>query len=755
MATTTIDAKDESPARLQNRHRTDAWGNKFPYGAYTTTISSMFLAKMHPDIIVNLADPKKHWEELGKRLPVIRQQFLNLSEEAIDQFLKEVREQKTPTVFNSWRDFCLTDEQNQLFIEAMAIEGNKKQFMPVDKLYPWDLRFPWQLNTHRGLYQNSCLIPQNSVAAVFNAYIAGIRNSEFDVLESKDFVNVVIHDLVTNRLDVSYDAPPKYVALWPWKDLEPTEIKIMDPLGEAPDGTSTGINRLCPTEDMLLAIRKFMPEMTVYLDSRNHSPVSLLKLLYDNELLRPGVIGKIYPFELGGGVYDIVKAYADRYTEKNSESAVKQLRTARLPMLLATNGLPTQALERSARSQEYKLSSSYAWDIKTEEGEPLLKVLPFSPFNETSPYNAIFDKKKTDEIVARTALFTRWVTDMSSICEIAVLQMGLTPSLVYLVDHELNKELEDIPAADKLISAINDNFLTIYSLVMSDKLKITVPVSDSETKSLRELWNRMSFGTSDRYPDFAFALRGENGEVIQETLKNFYYFMDGTVYYKDDYAIRLTRSTEAVKKQAARWEPVPSPTQKAIYLTTDLPTDLRTMWMGLSGKEGFPQWMDYRAGGVVKEKANPKHYINWKPRKWSTEMFGKLRAQDPEEFAKLYNSIKDKVQKVRDPIRAALSALEANQAAPLVVVNARLLEELQETKGYFEGKIPAEKAEEIAKRLLEQLQKVEFEIKEQEKVFAEKYKVNWDGLPTDVEGTGPFIEELGPMREIPQADWDQ
>lgn len=738
--------KADFPAELD--YKTMAWDGKFLYGAYSTLISSWYL-KQNPFVIGWLQQPEANQKDLDYWLPELKRRYSECDYATFEAVrISATGNHGTSFIFDECRDFCLTNEQNAAFMQAMP---NNMSLKPVDNYYDVEERRLFQFNAHRGLYHSAYEIPQNSLAAIFNAYLAGIRSVEFDVLETKDYVNIVIHDLVTNRLDGSFDAPPKYVALWSAINVVGTPVGILDPLADVPTVRQTEVQNLVRTRELLWAVHRWMPELTLYADARNSAPVSLLKLLYDEPALKKNLVIKIYPFELGGGAYDVIAEYATRHTDGDKAEAIRQLRSINANLLLAMNGLPNEVAERTTLSTSLGVGATLSWDTKTGAGDRLSTILPYSTDSKLKPkdwpsYNrpwgaTLFSDDEIKQIQGRAFLFTRWALDFSSFGTVRVFQIGLTPSLVELIDRGERAVLEAIPAAEKFGAAVIDNFIATFLAAMRLDFVVTVPTPDGRATAIKILWHPVVFGTSDRFPDFAFAQRSSDGSVKQDTLQNFYYSMNGTVYEKDDYSARLMRSTEAICDAMISWpHQGPTPEDRGGYITTDLPTDLRTMQMGVSGTQDFPLWMHYRVGGMIKAKFNPDG--NFTPKKWSTELFGRLR-REYSDFEADYQQISRLIGLRKQPA-GAFNSLQAYYERPEVIVNKKLLDVLN-AQGWYLGVLPDSEYVKAGDALKLEFSTLDEQILGLQNDFAQKYRVNYDGTP---------VRPLTKILLLPEANWD-
>lgn len=174
--------------------RTDAWDGKFRYGAYSTLISSTLIGTEFKVYIDLWADPETSPGQIDRSLARLRERYDGLADYEIRAILERARDDRSLTAYEEERSIIGNDEQNSLFISGM---NSHPELSPVDNLIR-DGRLTstnFQFNTHRSLYNNAFGIPQNSTAGVVNAWLVGIRSAELDVMQTRDGVSVVLHDL--------------------------------------------------------------------------------------------------------------------------------------------------------------------------------------------------------------------------------------------------------------------------------------------------------------------------------------------------------------------------------------------------------------------------------------------------------------------------------------------------------------------------------------------------------------------------------
>src|SRR5262249_2630379 len=130
-----------------------------------------------------------------------------------------------------------------------------------------------------------------------------------------------------------------------------------------------GVRGLMKTEEVLKFVMEVMPELTLYIDARNDSPISVIEFLKKYPNFRDRIVIKVYPFTLGEGAYGLVKKYAKRNGVSESQAEI-DIKNINPNFLLALGGVAAQVNE-SVFSRAY---SNYWWsDFKSH-----LNWYPFS-----------------------------------------------------------------------------------------------------------------------------------------------------------------------------------------------------------------------------------------------------------------------------------------------------------------------------------------------------------------------------------------
>ncbi|HBY9714985.1 TPA: hypothetical protein MJA52_001919 [Klebsiella aerogenes] len=612
-----------SPIVKQNPYRTTTWNDngiqsgpsgKFLYGGYTTLISSHIMGQKHRQLIGVLNNASASDQELSRLITNFENDYCNQSELMTLNILNFAINDLTQSIFQEERSAITNDTQNKAFIDAMPGNASLK---PVDNMIR-NGKFQsdnFQYNTHRGLYNAAYGIPQNSLASIVNAYVAGIRSVEFDVLETTDNQNIVIHDLTTNNTTGAFNTPPEYVSMHRYEDIHKRPMDILNPLGAMQAVETSNARNMLLSERFLYVMHKFLPGMTAYIDARNNAPVSAIHILKNNPEYKDSMVVKVYPFTLKGGVNSLVDVYK-RYTQGNVTNAAQEIARIQPNVLLALGSAATQANEAAS-------SGSYStFDWSAFRSSSVLPKLPFSRANTS--YNQKLTKPFTTHqlmtIESMTYNMSKWAFDFSAVTNVMVYQVNINPSLRYLIDRNNTAEIDRMPDGDRMLSATLDNFVTLFSQIKNNNLPaITLNLPNGGSKSLQSALEAIRWGFSDRYPDYTFARKKGDGSVDQGTIRDFLYSMEGTVYERNEYSPMKMRST-----QAAMDKMVEMKSQGLIpgYATTDLPTDLRQGAMGLLGKNGLPSDIRFRSSALIKPHLLPDNIPSYVRPEWTNRLYG-------------------------------------------------------------------------------------------------------------------------------------
>lgn len=667
---------DAPPACQDESLCTNVWEGKFKYGAFSSLIAAHILRMEFPHLLVKLNQPIISYDEIKRDVNTFSNRYNNLPEWKIREIIFFALGDRTNSIFNEERSVIKTESQNKEFIKRMK---SHMELMPVDDLIIKDefISKDFQFNTHRALYNNAYGIPQNSLAAILCAYVVGIRSIEFDVLETNEgnnyHINTVIHDLSTNRLSGVFNLPPIYVDKNIYSDIESTNIDILNPLAKSQSVQTTGVQRLLKTVDVLDFAKNITPSVTLYIDARNNSPVSVIELLEDYPKYRDLFVLKVYPFTLNGGPYSVVSEFAERKSI-SKEDAIKRLKKINPHLLLALGSTAAQASERSFVA-EY---SDFRWPVFQDER----KYLPFSRGSEASRNEFLGEKIFNDDelrlIESMTYKLFKWSMEFPSIGNVLVFQVTLVPSLRELVDTQSKEssreEFNLMPQSEKINTAAIDNFIALYKRVVDGELNVKVELGTGQSTCLRDEISKTVFGFSDRYPDYSLANFDKESNIEQKSIRNFLYSMEGTVYTNDTYAMKKMRSTLAAMTKYEEMKANGLPIQ---YATTDIPTDFRAAMMDMMGTNDIPSDMQYRESAIIKPRFTPADIANYSPPDWTSRMYGDAYKIDPNTFDNDLSSIIGLINKIKNLYRI-LDSINMSNDFRTILVNPESLQLLNQ-----------------------------------------------------------------------------
>ena len=677
---------------------TNVWGDKFKYGAYSTLVATHLLRNEFPNLLARLNGTitAANAGEIRSQVQMYVNRFKSLPEFTVAQIVDYAKNDRSNSIFEEERSILQTDAQNARFIAAMATNPN---LAPVDNLIRSD-RFTssnFQFNAHRALYNSGYGIPQNSLAGIVAAYAAGIRSIELDVMEtseSNDNPNsIVIHDMVTNRESGSYHLPPIYVERRPYSQIENTKIAILNPIGYEQTVEETGINRLMLTDDVLNFVRLAMPELTIYMDARNNAPVSVIDLLEHNAEYRDNVVIKVYPFSLKGGAYSIVKEFARRQNI-SEQSALERLKSINPHMLVVLGSALGQANEESFVA-DY---TDFTWAKFLSERVNLPFSRTANPSSNSFQGASIFSNAELTTIEARSFTMFRWAMEFPAIANTLVYQVNVTASLANLVTNQSSAAAQatfkGMPQDVRLASAVFDNFLRLFSRVRSGALEVHIELGGSQSSQLKDQVSNSILGLSDRYPDFTLVNRDASGAPIQNTLRDFMYRMDGVVYEDNSYSPSLLRSTAALVERQRELQAIGFPVN---YATTDLPTDLRAVMMGIITTD-----LRYRYGSLVKPRYTPSNISTFQIPNWTQRLYGNAAARNVAKFDRDIAAIRTDIIAINDT-KNLITSITLSHDKNVVLVNQAAIERFSRTEPFFVRELSDSDVNSVLYHLNEQL----------------------------------------------------
>ena len=562
--------------------RTDAWGDKFIYGAWSTLISSYLLGVEFKDILPLMNDIHANSTQLRERIDAYIQRYQSLTEQEVKDIITYADNDMSGSIYEEERSVIATPEQNAMFMQAMH---QHPELSPIDNILGESgfTSTNIQFNAHRSGYNHAFGIPQNSMAAVLNAYVAGIRNVEWDILTTTDGVSVVSHDLATNRLTGDYFNVRQMIEQSTYDQVRDTEYTVLNPLSAAPEYTSSGI-KLHTSADMMAFINEYTPEIVSYIDARNDAPIAFAQLLNSVPDYKEKAVIKVYPFTLGGGVDQFIDKYATQYTSGDLEQAKQQLSDVNVLLVFTVREFNDNVLDDTSLELQDLIDAGIPYRVGSTDS-----ALQFDGQD-------IFTEEQLESIQTKTQIAIEGIAGYAARMNVQVIQYAAHWPLSLLTQNPVTDDTRAIfnGLSDdrKLRAAVTANVTYLIDKIKTGDL--------TATPSLEGRFDDVSYGFSDRYPDYHFAERDADGNAEQGTLNHYYYevvrgkvevkFSEGAVFMRDSHSLL----GQLMSRNDYR------------YITTDLPTDLRLGYMGLLGKEGIPDRILYHPAGLIKERYNPE-----------------------------------------------------------------------------------------------------------------------------------------------------
>ena len=167
---------------------------------------------------------------------------------------------------------------------------------------------PKEILVHRGLVDNRHGIPENSIAAIDNAYRKGYFGIEIDVQVAADGVPVLMHDFTAGRMTA--DVKNDLVSHIKSDDILKRDLIIRNPQ----DGNYLITDQKVPSvEQALRHVLKNNPGMTINLDCKEATPEIVVALLLDHPEFRPMTAVKLYGRTYFGGYDQMLGALMKHY----------------------------------------------------------------------------------------------------------------------------------------------------------------------------------------------------------------------------------------------------------------------------------------------------------------------------------------------------------------------------------------------------------------------------------------------------------
>jgi len=178
-----------------------------------------------------------------------------------------------------------------------------------------------EIVVHRGMFDNRNGIPENSLAAIDNAYKAGYRSLEIDIQVTKDGVPVLLHDFTIGRMTA--DDKDRLVSHVDWNELRNKPLVIRNPV----DGNFVETDqKVASVKEALLDIARTKPDMAIALDCKEQTAEAAFDLLKNEPELRKFTALKLYAKAYPGGFDQFLGNLYERYNidPKHPEDRAKR-----------------------------------------------------------------------------------------------------------------------------------------------------------------------------------------------------------------------------------------------------------------------------------------------------------------------------------------------------------------------------------------------------------------------------------------------
>ncbi|RFP09337.1 avirulence protein [Duganella sp. BJB488] len=180
-----------------------------------------------------------------------------------------------------------------------------------------------EIVVHRGLIDNRNGIPENSIAAIDNAYAHHYRSIEIDVQITADDVPVLMHDFTAGRMTADRDN--RLVSHTSYREISARKLVIRNPAS----GDYVVTNQKVPAAAQALQhVLSSKPGMTVFLDCKEDAPETMIALLIDRPQFRPFTAVKLYGRTYMGGFPQLLGKLQQRYGIDPVDPGHKQERQA-------------------------------------------------------------------------------------------------------------------------------------------------------------------------------------------------------------------------------------------------------------------------------------------------------------------------------------------------------------------------------------------------------------------------------------------
>jgi hypothetical protein len=207
------------------------------------------------------------------------------------------------------------------------------------------------ISVHRGLIDNRNGIPENSIAAIDNAFKHGYQSVEIDVAITSDEVPVLLHDFTAGRMTA--DPDNRLIGNIPSRDLLNRHLVIRNPV----NGDYVTTDQKVPSvEQALEHIRQQHPGKTVMLDCKETSADMTVALLIDKPHLRAITAVKLYGQAYLGGFDQLLGSLMRHYgvsPTKPEHRAKREALRAELERIQLVPIMPQKELKNAALLEYY------------------------------------------------------------------------------------------------------------------------------------------------------------------------------------------------------------------------------------------------------------------------------------------------------------------------------------------------------------------------------------------------------------------
>ena len=444
----------------------------------------MLASDEHNHILVKLQNINNNSSVLKSAIQAYKTAYESLTKAEVEKIVNNALGDHTQSIYEEERSVIVTEEQNVMFMQAMAQHPEMK---PVDSILNENGEFintdNFMFNAHRAAYNHAYGIPHNSMAAVLVGYVAGIRNLEWDVLETNEAtgvnkVNVVSHDLATNRLTGDFFGGSQLVSANSFDTIRNITYTILDPLADMPSIETNSNVKLLKSVDMMRFIHSYLTPtegaagILSYIDARNDSPISFLKLLHDNTEYKNKAVVKFYPIgkaanhpadiHMDLGINHIIDEYATRYTSGNKVQAKQEISTMNALLVIGSYSFTYEngqgVAHDSAVTKQNLIDAGMPYSVSSTSGA------------KTFDGQAIFDTATLQKIENETWGYFQGIAGYAKHMNLKVLQFSLYKSLFNLheriekegITEDIRTYYEGISAESKVLSAVLDNLIYLH-----------------------------------------------------------------------------------------------------------------------------------------------------------------------------------------------------------------------------------------------------------------------------------------------------